>query len=62
VTGYCSTLLLYSTQNRAARSFDQHSDLVGDTYHNTNRSVLVAAPEITFRPVGARQFVVGDRR
>lgn len=36
--------------------------LVGDTYHNTNRSVLVAAPEIALRPVGARQFVAGGRR
>jgi hypothetical protein len=36
--------------------------IVGDTYHNTNRSVLVAGPEITLRPVGARQFVAGSRR
>jgi hypothetical protein len=36
--------------------------MVGDTYHNTNRSVLVAAPEIALRPVGARQFVAGGRR
>jgi hypothetical protein len=36
--------------------------LVGDTYHNTNRSVLVAAPEITLRPVGARHFGAGGRQ
>jgi len=34
---------------------------VGDTYHNTNRSVLVAAPEITLRPVPASSWrVAGD--
>lgn len=36
--------------------------MVDDTYHNTNRSVLVAAPEITLRPVGVRQFVAAGRR
>jgi hypothetical protein len=38
--------------------------IVGDTYHKTNRSVLVAAPKITFRrSVAASSWqVIGDDR
>jgi hypothetical protein len=35
--------------------------MVGDTYHNTNRSVLVTAPEIVLRPVGTRQLAAAAR-
>lgn len=38
--------------------------IVGDSYHNTNRSILVTAPEITLRPVGTRHVaaLAGDAR
>jgi hypothetical protein len=46
------------------QSADAHAETepagqeVGDTYHNTNRSVLVAAPEITLCSVGTRRVLV----
>lgn len=57
---WCDERITLRTKPQVRAQIESRVDL---TYHYTNRSVLVTAPEITLRPVGTRRAsAVGDAR